>query len=301
MYFPAMEPVRAVADECVIGLLADLLDAGSSGISAGVLVDSMAEFVEANFHELPDLVVGLIPGWVRTQLERLEYLGVVTTAGENVTLTPAGVPVSIGLVEDAGVQVLVRPDPATCDASAVVDLLGAVEEQEWTTDVSAWLAAQPDPVTAAGELIDQACAEGRDPVAVVAGLTAVTDVAGEDAIAAAHHQLGGPHDGLVLYWLAERSAIDLSTVDPTRFVAGLVDVLAVALDTSGPQAMVDTFGDADQDQQLELLHGIWRLDHPRLPDLLEMVGCHHPVKAVAKAARKALMQHRNRTASAAGR
>jgi hypothetical protein len=32
MYFPTMEPVRAVADESVIGLLADLLDAGSVGI-----------------------------------------------------------------------------------------------------------------------------------------------------------------------------------------------------------------------------------------------------------------------------
>ena len=163
MYFPAMEPVRAVADECVIGLLADLLDAGSSGIPAGVLVDSMAEFVEANFHELPDLVVGLIPGWVRTQLERLEDLGVVTTAGENVTLTPAGVPVSIGLVEDAGVEVLMRPDPATCDASAIVDLLGALEEQEWTTDASAWLAARPDPVAAAGELIDAGLRGGPRP------------------------------------------------------------------------------------------------------------------------------------------
>jgi hypothetical protein len=155
-----MEAVRAVADECVIGLLADLLDAGSSGISAGVLVDSMAEFVEANLHELPDLVVGLIPGGSGRSSSGSRTWGVVTTAGENVTLTPAGVTVSIGLVEDAGVQVLVRPDPATCDASAVVDLLGAVEEQDRTTDVSAWLAARPDPVTAAGER-PRTCATSR--------------------------------------------------------------------------------------------------------------------------------------------
>jgi len=301
MYFSAMEPVRAVADECVIGLLADLLDAASVGIPAPVLVDSMAEFVDANFQALPDLVVGLIPGWVRTQLERLEDLGVVTSAGENVMLTPAGVPVSIGLVKDAGVEVLLRPDPTTCNASAVVDLLGALEEEEWTADASAWLAAQPDPVAAAGELIDEVCAEGRDPIAVVAGLTAVTDVASEDAVAAAKRQLGGPHDGLVLYWLAEKSAIDPSTVEPARFVAGLVDVLAVALDTGGPQEMIDVFGDSDQNHQLELLPRIWRLDHPRLPDVLEAIGAHHPAKAVAKAARKAMVQHRSRMASAAGR
>ena len=135
----------------------------------------------------------------------------------------------------------------------------------------------------------------------MAGLTAVTDLGGEHAVAAAHRQLGGPHDGLVLYWLAERSDIDPSTIDPVRFVAGLVDILAVALDAGGPNEMVDVFSDPGQDQQLELLNGIWRLDHPRLPDVLDAIGAHHPVKAVAKAARKAMVQHRSRTASAPGR
>ena len=250
---------------------------------------------------LPDFLAGLIPGWVRTQLERLEELGVVTVTGEDVVLTPAGVPVSVGLVEGAGVEVLRRPDPATCDASAIVDLLGALEAQEWTADASAWLAARPDRVAAADELVDAVCAEGRDPVAVVAGLEVVTDVAGEDAVAAARRQLGGPHDGLVLYWLAERSAIDPSTIDPMRFVAGLVDVLAVALDAGGPEGLMDLYGDGDQDQQVEILHRIWRLDHPRLPDVLEAIGAHHPVKAVAKAARKAKVQHRSRVASEAAR
>jgi hypothetical protein len=84
-----------------------------------------------------------------------------------------------------------------------------------------------------------------------------------------------------------------------RFVAGLVDVLAVALDTGGPQEMIDVFGDSGQNHQLELLHRIWHLDHPRLPDVLEVIGAHHPAKAVAKAARKARVQHRSRTASEA--
>jgi hypothetical protein len=301
VYFPAMEPVRAVADESVIGMLADLLDAGSAGIPARMLVDSTAEFVDASFHGLPALLADLVPRWAQTQLARLEELGVVTIADENVTLTAAGVPLSIGLVEDEGAEVLLRPDPATCDASAIVDLLGVLAEQEWTADASAWLAARPDPVAAAGELVDEICAEGRDPVGVVAGLTTVSDVLGEDAVAAAHRQLGGPHDGLVLYWLAERSEIDPSTVEPLRFVAGFVDVLAVVLDTGGPEEMVALFSDAEQDQQLELLSAIWRLDHPRLLDVLEAVGTHHAVKAVAKAARKAVVQHRSRTASTSAR
>jgi hypothetical protein len=86
-----------------------------------------------------------------------------------------------------------------------------------------------------------------------------------------------------------------------RFVAGLVDVLAVALDAGGPEGLMDLYGDGDQDQQVEILHRIWRLDHPRLPDVLEAIGAHHPVKAVAKAARKAKVQHRSRVASEAAR
>ena len=101
--------------------------------------------------------------------------------------------------------------------------------------------------------------------------------------------------------MTERSDIDPSTIDPVRFVAGLVDILAVALDAGGPNEMVDVFSDPGQGQQLEVLNGIWRLDHPRLPEVLDAIGAHHPVKAVAKAARKARVQHRSRTASAPGR
>lgn len=300
-YSHVVEPVRAVADECVLAVLADLLDAGSEGVPARGLVDAMTAFVDMTFPELPELVTGLIPGWVRRQIERLEDLGVVASTGENVALTPAGVGVSVALVEDAGVEVLLRPDPATCAASAIVDLLGLVEEKEWTADASAWLAARPDRAAAAGELVDAVCAEDDDPVVVVTGLTAVSEVAGQDAVTAAHRHLGGPHDGLILYWLAERSEIDPSTIEPSRFVAGLIDILAAALDANGPEDIADTFRGHDQDQQLELLAGIWRLDHPRLPEVLEAIGAHHPVKAVAKAARKALVQHRSRTASAGTR
>ncbi len=43
-----------------------------------------------------------------------------------------------------------------------------------------------------------------------------------------------------------------------------------------------------------MLAQIWRLHHPRLPEVLDAIGRGHPVKTVAKAARRALMQHRSR-------
>jgi hypothetical protein len=42
------------------------------------------------------------------------------------------------------------------------------------------------------------------------------------------------------------------------------------------------------------MNSLWQMDHPRLAEVLEVIGQHHPAKPVAKAARKALMKHRNR-------
>jgi hypothetical protein len=68
----------------------------------------------------------------------------------------------------------------------------------------------------------------------------------------------------------------------------------VTLDLGGPQEVVTAFDHgAEEKQQLELFDRIWRLNHPRLADVLEAIGAHHPVKAVAKAARRALIRHRS--------
>jgi hypothetical protein len=77
-------------------------------------------------------------------------------------------------------------------------------------------------------------------------------------------------------------------------MSGVVDFLAVGLDTAGPDDVVAAFSAGLPDGGVEILGQLWRLDHPRLPDVLDAIGTHHPVKAVAKAARKALMRHKSR-------
>jgi hypothetical protein len=57
---------------------------------------------------------------------------------------------------------------------------------------------------------------------------------------------------------------------------------------------VSWFANVDQGKQQQMLAQIWRLHHPRLPEVLDAIGRGHPVKTVAKAARRALMQHRSR-------
>jgi hypothetical protein len=125
------------------------------------------------------------------------------------------------------------------------------------------------------------------------GLQAAADVVGELAVPAVRRQMGGPHDGLVLHWLSNNSELDLESVDPARLLAGLIDVLAAALDTGGPGDVIACL-QGEEDALPELMDTLWQMDHPRLGEVLEVIGEHHPAKPVAKAARKALMKHRNR-------
>ena len=79
-----------------------------------------------------------------------------------------------------------------------------------------------------------------------------------------------------------------------RLVTGWVDVLATRLDIGGREELINGM-DERQHIVIDMLERVWRLDHPRLTEVLEMIGAHHPVKPVAKAARKALMKQRNRS------
>lgn len=291
--FPALELARAEANEAVVGLLAELLDAGAEAVPRDDLVEIMTEMLEDVTFGMPPLVEQSIPGMVLTQVERLAALGMVTVDAGQVALTAAGVPVAAELVRDAGIGVLLRPDPETADAGTIADLLGVEDVQEWVEDASAWLAAQPDRDTALEALVDEVCGADREQAAVLTGVIAIGTLVGEQAVSVVGRQVGGPHDGLVLNWLARQPSFDPSPIDPFRFVSGLVDVLAVVIDLGGPQEIVDFFDQGTREQQLDLLDHIWQLDHPRLADVLEAVGAHHPVEAVAEAARRSLIQHRS--------
>jgi hypothetical protein len=70
-------------------------------------------------------------------------------------------------------------------------------------------------------------------------------------------------------------------------------VLATALDVGGQEEVISAL-QGEEDLMPELMNSVWQMDHPRLDEVLEVIGGHHPAKPVAKAARKALMKHRNR-------
>jgi hypothetical protein len=289
----------------VIVVLAELLDAGSVGVEVDELLDLMQHLVAEVVPKLDTITQRLIPTWVGTQLERLAQLGVVTLADSEeecpeceephriATLTAAGVPVAVELVQADGIPVTIRTNPTSADAAQIADLIGEIPPPEWQADAEAWFAAQTEPAEAADALIAEITAESREAVIVMLGLQAAADVVGDLAAPAIRRQMGGPHDGLVLHWLSNNAEFDPESVDPARFLAGLIDVLATALDLGGPEEVISALR-GEEDLMPELPNSVWQMDHPRLDEVLEAIGEHHPAKPVAKAARKALMKHRNR-------
>jgi hypothetical protein len=304
-YMESLAPVQRVVDSSVVVVLAELLDAGSVGVEVDDLFDLMLHLVTEAFGGLDTITQRLIPRWVDTHLERLGQLGVVTLADSEeecpdcevhhriATLTAAGVPVAVELVREGGIPVALRADPTSADAAQIADLVGEIPPPEWHADATAWFTAQPDLATAADALVAEITAESREPVTVMLGLEAASAVVGELAVPAVRRQMGGPHDGLVLHWLSDNSELDPESLEPARVLAGMIDVLGAALDLGGPDSVIACLQDED-DSLPELMDTLWRMDHPRVAEVLEVIGRHHPDKAVAKAARKALMKHRNR-------
>jgi hypothetical protein len=304
-YMEGIASVQVVVDSSVLVVLAQLLDAGSDGIEVDDVLDLMQQLVTQAHHGLPAIFQQLIPSWVDTQLERLEQLGVITLADSEgkcldcgghhlmATLTAAGVPIAVELVQEVGIPVDVLAAPGEADAAQLADLIAVIPPPEWYTDATAWFAAQPDGPDAADALVAEITGEDREPATVMFGLQAVADVVGDLAAPAIRRQIGGAHDGLVLHWLSNNAALDPESVDPARLLGGLVDVLAATLDIGGPEALIAVLQD-EEDMLPELMDTIWRVDRPWVGEVLEVIGEHHPAKLVRKAARKALMKHRSR-------
>ncbi|GAA1256612.1 hypothetical protein GCM10009609_19720 [Pseudonocardia aurantiaca] len=300
---PVLAELHAVVDAWAIALLAELLRHSSSGVEVDLVGTMMGEFLHSVMPGLPDFMTALLVGRAGDHVDALVDLGVLTFSGGSqqqgghVTLTAAGVPITIELLRRAGVEVPIRPEPADADVAAIVELFDHLDEEELRRDVADWLVAQPDRHAAAAALAAECLAEHRATVTAMAGITMLDELAAEHAVEVIRAHLGGPHDGLVVQWLIDMDVLDPASVDPARFMSGLIDVLAAGLDAGGPEEVVAYFSDGVADGGVEILDQIWRLDHPRLPDVLGAIGGQHQVKAVAKAARKALMRHQSRVSS----
>ncbi|MDN5916179.1 MAG: hypothetical protein L0I76_13935 [Pseudonocardia sp.] len=313
MLFSLLGRVQELVDNCVYAYLFELLD-GDADVDD--LVEMVRGIVANAVPGYSGLLLDVVPSVVEDHLARLGNLGAVEVLdrertgcpdcdeqhehGGRATLTPIGVQLAVSLAREGGVEVTEWPDPTEATAEELLDLIGAIDEQEWADEVGAWFAAQSDPTAANARMTSAALAQDRDTISAMAGLEMLGRFGGPDAVEAVRAHLRGPHDGVVLNWLVERSALDASTIEPERITSGLIDLLAATLDRMGPKEVVAVFGEGESRGYVELLGSVWRLEHPRLGEVLEALGA-HSAKTVAKAARTALAKHRSMLAERRGR
>jgi hypothetical protein len=260
------------------------------------MVTSVADVVLGG-HDAAALATGM-----RHRIDRLAGLGVLRRGGpddddDQVRLTPAGVQVAADLVAELlDTTVIVRPDPITASAAELAAVLPSVQRGEAEADLAAWFDAQPDPIAAATTLVAELAHPDRTAADVITSLELAGAVLGEPAETAARAHLGGPHDLLIVSWLLVRGVLDPAEVEPERALNGMVEVAAAMIDVDGPRGAVEFCLDTERTEVLALLDQFWRLDHPRVGEVLDCLGRHHPDRVIAKAARKNLMRHRNRIA-----
>ncbi|MGH3920296.1 MAG: hypothetical protein ACRDSG_14870, partial [Pseudonocardiaceae bacterium] len=310
-HLPWMAALQELVDEGVGRLLAELIDWRAAGKPLPIeeLTELMVEGVVRSFTGLNDFHLGFVRDWVRGQLDRLAALGVVTlrdvqhipsqwgatvAQGGIAELTPAGVPVAVRLAEELGIIVLARLDPATATARDAVGLIERLEPETWLADTAAWVAhrgAEP----AAREIVGVLNNAATPAPVVLAVLTQLDGLVGEYAIPAVTAMLDGPHDSFAVQLLTSAGALDPTEVGPDRLLRAGIDLMVVAYDVGGPEDLLAALaaGDCGPDEQAALLEHFWRTEHPRVAELLEVIGEHHPDKRVAKSARKALLRHRS--------
>jgi hypothetical protein len=300
----AADEIADALDPHISGLLLSLVAAYGSGepLEADDLCGALAE-----------ALLGPVETWmVRSQtwatrrvLDRLERCGLVAqtdvergvddlglsaSVGGTVVLTPAGVAVVVRWLGEAGLEVPDLPDPTTASASDLLALVGRLDPEQWQRETAAWAAARGD--AAAVEFGDALADPAREASQVLSTLSFVEGALGDDAATVAVARLlQGRWDGVAAMWLADRGDTSHVDADPRRALHGMLDLLTVTLDDDGPEEMV---AHLPAGASVGPLEDMWRLDHDRVREVLEVVGRHHPDKATAKAARRSPTKLRSR-------
>jgi hypothetical protein len=267
----------------------------------------------------PDQAAKAWQSWIRAHgdparllLDRMTQLGAVEvygSDGELARLTPLGLAAMRTLLIRHGVEIPLLRSADQMTAADLLAMADGVSEEEFEAESAAWLAHRT-PESAARELLSAGA--GSDPasrmlaVAVVTGLGAPAEPAWREALSRLELR------GYAKVALATLAGDDPE--DPARPEFELAeDELAWALiDTLVTDGWGDLDDDAEHDPQAlaELLREaippgrelvgfemMARAPHPDAPNVLTMIGRHHPDKKVAKLARKSAYKAASRQAA----
>ena len=232
-------------------------------------------------------------------LETLADLGVVELGTEDadgsltVALSPLGTWGVHRRLRAQGWHVPVLGAARREGAYGLLAALANCDAEDGEAEITTWLAVR-DPAAAADELINAAAVgtPGQRGAAF-----AVLDRIGMSAIDRVRGALDRPllraHAAV---WMIEHGEqVPLAPADRTWL---LVDLGAGLLEEANAQDVVaELLPDLPPEDQAEIVARLWEVSHPGVTNFLTALSDHHPVPAVARAARKAAFKARSPAAS----
>jgi len=232
---------------------------------------------------------------LRSMLGVLHTLGTVELVEPPaVRLTPGGRWCAVASAREAGIEVL--PIDERVIEGSFEDLVLASEDDDpemFAAIAADWLRGQPDDMTAATNVISSVARTG-DPALCRLAATTLTLLDAEVTEAPVRTLLADPATrGWALVWLTEHDLEPMSSLlDPDLEV--LVGALGQLVETRDDPDLGTVLANAgDTDTQVALTASLWRVLSPLTLPVLEHLGVSHTDKRVAKAARKATVQHRS--------
>ena len=278
-------PVAVTGDEVVDDGLFPIHDL-LYRMQAPVPQDAIGEY-------LKETLAGDRPmGPIGAALAGLAEAGTVHVTEEGVTLTPHGLWGMRELYTSRGMDAPIAADPSEGDASTLIAGLvtDSLPEEEAERCIQAWLARR-DPQTAADELLSAVVGA---PAEVRGVAVSIVDRLGPEAAPAVRSYLDDPElRPHAIHWLSSRG-LDAPPLTHEELLWVSVDMLALALPAA--EADPETFAEniAASGPSIELIEEMWKVDHPDVVEVLEMLSGTLTDPDAAKAARKAAMKARSR-------
>ena len=228
---------------------------------------------------------------VRAGVEVPDDIWTRRRTGGTVELTDAGLAAVHRLFVEAGHD---APTAGRFADGPAVSLLQAAAELDAPTlaaELEAWRRRRT-PEEAALSLAD--AIPTLDVAARVLAFAVLADIPHEVSAPLVRALAVNPElGGAARCWLVDRGLDPETSLYDPAVPGAFVDVLAHRLVTEGPEALVATLNVVgNHDAQTAALSGLGRSPSPTTLPVLDTLGRTHPVKYVAKAARKAAFQRR---------
>ncbi|WP_084960078.1 hypothetical protein [Thermoactinospora rubra] len=275
------------------GLLIRLLLAGGSRELAGLrqeLAQAAAELDELG-QDAWDTATELYGDPLAPVIDWLVGYGMVTVSGSTVSLTPLGTDGVVHLVDEADVDVDARPAIDSMSALDLLALSAELPEDEADAELAAWMRLR-DPAKAAKELLDAAAEDPADALIRVQAASVVGTL-GEAAIPAWQAVLSEP--SLRPYAATHLTQLGVPgapepTQDDTHWL--ILDMWTISAGL-GRSEFVSSLRDIGPDLLDDLIEVMWKIPHPHVEELLDLISQVHPDKRVAKAAKRTLFKARS--------